>query len=62
MSDTSGGDCSLNNHTISQHYCDFNNIDACSGYGFKTATLSPNSNIQVLLRIFMIMFKMVMVI
>ena len=31
--DTSGGDCSLKNHTISQQYFDSNNSDVSSGYG-----------------------------
>ena len=30
----SGGNCSLNNKTLSQHYCDSNNGDMSSGYGF----------------------------
>ena len=29
----SGGNFSLNNHTLYQHYFDFNNGDVCSGYG-----------------------------
>ena len=35
MGDISGGNCYLNNHIISQQYCDSNNGDVSSGYGFK---------------------------
>ena len=60
--DTSGGNCSLNNHTISQQYFDSNNSDVSSGYGLKkTATLSPNVNIIVRLIIFMMMLKRVII-
>ena len=31
----SGGNFSMNNHTLSQHYCDYNNGDVSSGYVFK---------------------------
>ena len=34
MGDTSGGDCSINKHTLYQHFCDSNNGDVSSGYGF----------------------------
>ena len=34
MFNMSGGNCSLNNHTLSQQYCDSNNGDVGSGYGF----------------------------
>ena len=33
MGDMSGGNFYLNNHTLSQQYCDFNNGDVCSEYG-----------------------------
>ena len=34
MGDMSGGNYYLNNHTLSQQYCDSNNGDMSSGYGF----------------------------
>ena len=34
MGDMSGGNCFMNNHTIYQHDCDYNNGDVSSGYGF----------------------------
>ena len=34
MGDMSGGNCSLNNHTLSKQYCYYNNGDVSSGYGF----------------------------
>ena len=34
MFNMSGGNCSLNKHTLSQQYCDSNNGDVSSGYGF----------------------------
>ena len=34
MGDMSCGYCSMNNHNLSQHYCDNNNGDMSSGYGF----------------------------
>ena len=34
IGDISGGTCSPNKYTIYQHYCDPNNIDVSSGYGF----------------------------
>ena len=35
MGDMSGGNCSINNNTLSQQYYDTNNGDVSSGYGFK---------------------------
>ena len=37
MGDTSGGNVSLNNHTISKKYCNTNNGDVRSGYGFSNS-------------------------
>ena len=34
IGDMNGGNFSLNNHTLSQQYFDFNNGDVCSEYGF----------------------------
>ena len=34
MGDMSGGNVSMNKHTIYQQYCDSNNVDMSSGYGF----------------------------
>ena len=34
MGDMSGGNCSMNNHILSQQDCDSNNGDASSEYGF----------------------------
>ena len=34
MGNMSGGNCSLNNSTLSKHYCDSINGDESSGYGF----------------------------
>ena len=53
MGDMSGGNFSLNNHTLYQQYCGFNNGDLCSGYGIlKIQTISqcqyssPFNNIE----------------
>ena len=35
MGEISGGGFSLKKHTLSQHYCDFNNCDVCIIYVFK---------------------------
>ena len=41
MGDTSGGNCSMNNHTLSQQDCNPNIDDVSSGYGFiNSHTLS----------------------
>ena len=41
MGNMSGGNCSLNNHTLSQQYCDYDNGDVSSGYlFFNSYTLS----------------------
>ena len=34
MGDMSGGNCSMNNHTLSKKDCDSNDGDVISGYGF----------------------------
>ena len=34
MGDMSCGYCSMNNHNLSQHYCDDNNGDMSIGYDF----------------------------
>ena len=41
MGDMSGVNCSINNHNLYQHDCDYNNGDVSSGYGFLNShTLS----------------------
>ena len=37
MGDMSGGNCYLNNYTLYQQYCDYNNDYVSSGYGFKNS-------------------------
>ena len=59
--DTSCGNFSMNNYTLSQQNFDSNNGNVSSGYGFKTATLYPNVNIQVPLSTRMGILKTVMV-
>ena len=44
------GNCYIINHTLSHQDFDSNNGNVSSGYGLKTATLSPNAKIQVPLR------------
>ena len=47
MDDKSCGNCSMKHHILYQQDCDSNHCDVSIGYGFKTATLSTNVNIQV---------------
>ena len=61
MGDNSCGNFSINNQTLSQQDFDSNNHDVIIEYGFKTSTISPNVKIQVTLRIWMGIFKRVMV-
>ena len=52
MGDMSDCNFSLNNHTLSQQYCDFNNDHVCSGYGILNShTLSKCEYSSVFMKI-----------
>ena len=48
LGEMSGENFSLDNHTLSQHYCDSNNGGMSSGYVFLTSTPYPNMRIQLI--------------